>query len=221
MTSAQAGNFFSKDKLLDGGSVVEIPNGADICLAMIGSCPTVSSPQCGIGIVYFAVCKREQSTPLTVLDWDLQPITAETVGGWDGVVSARLAELSKNTKAPLPPVVCIEATETGREMFNNAQKNECRIVYSLTDLFNSNASTSNRGLEDLAARALSAGFVLAEGNAKISTFAYDKTQAFQGLVSNHFFDQYLSYRMSQAHSAGTELVSAFCAACTLWHFNML
>ncbi|NPT36334.1 hypothetical protein [Paraburkholderia xenovorans] len=195
-------SLFKLPSLLQDGHGVEYPQNCEGVYATIDTAVKDGAENDGTGVIYFALNKYGNGAPLTVLDWDLQQITADTQIGWMPSIFARLEQLAKECRARYGVLgTFIEDKQTGSMLLQHGEKAGWPTVAI-------DASLTQAGKSG---RASMASGPVHQGRVKLSAFAFDRTTEFKGIVRNHLVSQITSFSIGdpKAYKRADDLADCF------------
>lgn len=201
-------SLFKLPSLLVDGHGVSYPDVCEGVYATIDTAVKDGAENDGTGVVYFAVNKYGAGAPLTVLDWELTQITADTQINWIPSIFQRLEVLAKQCRARYGVLgTFIEDKQTGSMLLQHGEKAGwpvCPIDGSLTQAGKSG-------------RASMASGPVHQGRVKLSAYAYDKTSEFKGITRNHLVSQVTSFSIGdpKAYKRADDLSDCFSYGCLI------
>jgi len=157
-----------------------------------------------IGVVYFGFSMfNHNNPPLVILDWDLQEIRADTLGGWLPGVSMRLAELANATSAHGNVGVLLEPSGIGAMLFERGYMQG----------FDVQPVTNEKVLAmTIPQRAVAASGYVNGGPVQLTRSAHEKLVNFKGAMRNHLIHQVVAFGVDQQPSEAGVLLAAFADA---------
>lgn len=195
-------SLFKLPSLLVDGHGVQFPEHCEGVFATIDTAVKDGAENDGTGVIYFALNKYGKGAPLTVLDWELTQITADTQIGWIPSIFERLQELAGECKARYGSLgVFIEDKQTGSMLLQHGEK-------SGWDTKPIDASLTQAGKSG---RASMASGPVHQQRVKLSQYAFDKTSEFKGIVRNHLVSQITSFAIGdpKAYKRADDLADCF------------
>lgn len=178
--------FFDKQKLLQDGQGLPVPEHCDFVFAVIDSATKTGKEHDGTAVTYYARNKF-YGQPLVVLDWDIVQIEGDLLPNWLDGVFQNLAHWSKRCGARSGSLgAFIEDKASGMVLIMAAQRRGLpahAIPGVLTAV----------GKDE---RALSVSGYVYSGQVKMTQEAYDRTISYKGAPSqNQFIAQVCGFKI--------------------------
>ncbi|MDE2104584.1 MAG: PBSX family phage terminase large subunit [Patescibacteria group bacterium] len=191
--------FFAEDWLLVDGQPVDYPARCDMVFAVIDTAVKDTLEHDGTAVIFLSKSRRETS-PLTILDWDILQIKGALLEEWLPGVFMRLEDLAKATGARYGSSgAWIEDKASGSVLIQHAQNRGLQVEPISNEL-------TMIGKE---ARAISASPYVYRGDIKISRFAWEKHITYRGQSKNHLVSQTCQYRMGTKAPHTMDLFDCF------------
>jgi hypothetical protein len=201
-------SLFKLPSLLVDGHGVQYPQNCEGVFATIDTAVKDGAENDGTGVIFWALNKYGNGAPLTVLDWDLQQITADTQISWMPSIFARLEQLAKECRSRYGVLgAFIEDKQSGSMLLQHGEKAGWPTVAI-------DASLTQAGKSG---RASMASGPVHQGRVKLSQFAFDKTTEFKGIVRNHLVSQITSFAIGdpKAYKRADDLSDCFTYGCLI------
>lgn len=191
--------FFAEDWLMVDGQPVDYPARCDMVFAVIDTAVKDTLEHDGTAVIFLSKSRRETS-PLTILDWDILQIKGALLEEWLPGVFMRLEDLAKATGARYGSSgAWIEDKASGSVLIQHAQNRGLQVEPISNEL-------TMIGKE---ARAISASPYVYRGDIKISRFAWEKHITYRGQSKNHLVSQTCQYRMGTKAPHTMDLFDCF------------
>jgi hypothetical protein len=194
--------FFALDKLLVQGNAVPDPVKCDIVFAVVDTAVKTGKENDGTAVTYFALTSHG-STPLVILDWDIQQIEGALLETWLPTVFQHLEHLAKKHGARQGSAgVHIEDKSTGMVLLQQAKRRNWLAEPISTKL-------TAMGKDE---RAISVSGYHYRERVKISATAYDKVVTYKGVTRNHLVTQVVGFRVGDKEAAkrADDLLDTYC-----------
>ncbi|MFM0500352.1 hypothetical protein [Paraburkholderia caffeinilytica] len=195
-------SLFKLPSLLVDGHGAEYPQVCEMVFATVDTAVKDGAENDGTAVCYWAINKYGKGAPLTVLDWQIEQITADMQVNWMPSIFKRLEELAKACRARYGSIgVFIEDRQTGTMLLQHGEKvgwDTHGIPGELTQIGKSGRAS------------LSSGPVF-QGRVKLSQYAFDKVTEYKGITRNHLVTQVMSFSLGdkQAYKRADDLADCF------------
>ena len=195
-------SLFKLPSLLVDGHGVQYPELPEGVFATIDTAVKDGAENDGTGVIFWALNKYGKGAPLTVLDWDLTQITADTQISWMPNIFQRLEQLAKECRARYGVLgTFIEDKQSGSMLLQHGEKAGWPTVAI-------DASLTQAGKSG---RASMASGPVHQGRVKLSAYAFDKTVEYKGIFRNHLISQVTSFALAdpKAYKRADDLSDCF------------
>jgi hypothetical protein len=197
------GRYFQEHSLLVNGAPVEFPTFIDWVYA-VAVAATDEHPR--VGVLFIASSSvRDVVYPVTVLDWDLQPVDGTLFDTWLPTVFERLETLARECNprdaAAKNAGLMIESAGVGGAILQDCVS-QGRLAHDLDTRLMLPADILER--VNLIESRVHGG-----RDIKMARPAHERLSIHQGITRNHFLHQILSFRPG-AEDLETELLNALC-----------
>lgn len=195
-------SLFKLPSLLVDGQGVQYPQHCETVFATVDTAVKDGAENDGTAVVFWAVNKYGAGAPLTVLDWQIEQITADMQVNWMPSIFMRCEQLANECKARYGSIgAFIEDKQTGTMLLQHGEKAgwpTAAIPGELTAIGKSGRAS------------LSSGPVF-QNRVKLSAYAFDKVTEYKAISRNHLVSQVTSFSLGdkQAYKRADDLADAF------------
>lgn len=185
--------FFSMANFLINGKPVDYPMPCDGVYGILDSATKTGKANDGSACTFFAKNRIGlPGAPLTILDYEYIQIEGALLISWLPGLFARGEELARLTRARRGFLgIWVEDKDSGQILIQQSRNQKLRVHAISSKL-------TSIGKDE---RALNVSGYVANGQVKISEFAYNKTVVFKDVSKNHLLHQIETYSIADPDAA--------------------